>query len=292
MTNDKEPELDFDVEKLPDVQDIAKPEPEEESPSPEDVVERMKAEIARKDEEIKAANERTARIEKERNEAVASGSTAQEQAIKTHEQNIDRAIEIENQRLETIERKMTEAQETGNIKELVTQQKELTKASLALANAENAKNQFEVWKQNEAARPKIQPKQGFTPETQKWIDDHPEFNTNAVYKAEALAADTAAQNQGYAPDTPAYFKFINDRLDRIFRDDTPSQEIDTAQTKKVSKPIPAGAPSRDSVSSSTRNRNYKDTELTPAQREAAEISGVSEDDYKKYLQQVKKQGSR
>jgi hypothetical protein len=291
MSDTAEPELNFDVEKLPDVQDIGKKEEPvvEDTPSPEEAVEKLKAEIARKDEELKAANERNARIEKERGEAVASGATAQEQAIKAHEQNIERAIEIENTRLETIERKMTEAQETGNIKELVAQQKELTKASLALANAEQAKTNFEIWKQNEAAKPK-QAAPKFTPETQKWIDSHPEFNTNSVYRAEAMAADTAAQNQGYAPDTPAYFNFIDARLAKIFGDGNNAEpEPNRSTTKK--QPIPSAAPSRDSVATG-KTKNWKDIDLTPAQREAAEISGVSEDDYKKYLLQTKKQGAR
>lgn len=287
MSDTAEPELDFDVEKLPDVQDIRKKdEPVDDAPTPEEAVEKLKAEITRKDDELKVANERAARLEKERGDAVATGATAQEQAINAHGQNIDRTIEIENNRLETIERAMVEAQETGNIKELVAQQKELTKASLALANAENAKSNFEIWKQQEAAKPRQAPAVKFTPETQRWIDDHPEFNSNSTYRAEAMAADTAAQNQGYSPDTPAYFNFINTRLDRIFGD---TGEPEPAKPV-AKKPLPAAAPSRDSTATG-RTRNWQDIDLTPAQREAAEISGITEEQYKKNLQLVKKQGA-
>jgi len=278
---------DFDPEKLPDPKEIEKDEEEEtevggedRGPTPEEVITQLKAEIERKDEEAKRIKAQNAALEQEKSAAVASGATAQEQAVQAHETSIARAIDAENSRIGGLEQRLEAAQEAGNIKDMVAVQKELAKATVALANAENAKQNFDVWKQQQAEIAKQPKQQGYDPKVQRWIDEHPRFNTDDEYQAEVLAADVVATRMGYTMGTPAYFKFIEDRLDRTFaEDDKPAKTV-------RAKVIPSAAPTRDNQPSTNRQaKSWKDIELSPAQREAAEVAGVSEDDYKKGLVQ-------
>lgn len=286
--NNQEEEFDVEKEEQKQAEKQAEESNEEEAaPSPEEIIEKLKADMAAKDEEAKQYRERAEKAEKERGESAVTATNAQEQALQLHEQKISNDIDTENTRIESIERKLEEAQTTGDVKAMVAAQRELSKATVALANAENAKQQFESWKQQQAAQPKRQ--SGYTPETQKWINEHPQFTSDPTYRAEALAADSAAQSLGYAPDTTAYFNFINDRLDRAFDKKPEAQEQQSSPRQK--KVIPSAAPSRESASGNIV-RSFKDIQLTAEQKEAAEISGISEEDYKKNLYTIKQQKGR
>lgn len=290
-------EEEFDPSKLPDSQDIEKTndtkDDEEAAPSPEEVIEKLKADMAAKEEELKQARERTTKLTKEKDDAITTTATAQETAIQLHERSIASAIEAETIRLSNIKRDLKEARARGDEDREFDLQADLSGAAVALENAKLAKSNFETWKANETARKERAPVQKYTPETQKWIESHPRFNTDREYQAEALAGDAAAQSLGYQPDTPAYFNYINDRLTKRFEENDGRHETNRSETQTRDaprkKPLPSAAVSREGSTSGTNIRSYKDIQLTPEQKEAAEITGVSEEEYKMGLMKIKQE---
>ncbi len=263
-------------------EDGALPEPKEEQPTPEEVVEKMKADMAAQAEELRVLRESQARLEKERGEAVQGQATAQQTAIAAHERALTQNIETLQGNLSGIERDLQEAYDTGNSKLIVELNRKLAVESVKLANTEGQKQQFDQWKENEIRKPKETP---VDRATQDWIAAHPRFNTDPDYKSEAIGAHTIAINKGINPGTSAYFKFVEDRLARAFRED----DDDEPAPRERAKPMPSAPPSRESgTAAGIKNKGGR--ELTARQIEAAETCGMSPGEYRKYLDQCEKEG--
>jgi hypothetical protein len=72
-----------------------------------------------------------------------------------------------------------------------------------------------------AAQPSAQK---FTPATQAWIDDHPQFLTDPAYRAACAGADQLARARGLQVDTPEYFRYVERTIARELNGEREAQE--------------------------------------------------------------------
>lgn len=56
----------------------------------------------------------------------------------------------------------------------------------------------------------------YTTQTQAWLDENPWFHSNQDARKEALKAHGAAKASGLVEDTPAYWSFVQERVNRTF----------------------------------------------------------------------------
>ena len=92
-----------------------------------------------------------------------------------------------------------------------------------------------------APRAPQQPTQQFTPETQAWIDAHPQFMTDPAYRAACAGADQLARARGLAVDTPEYFRYVERTIAREL-----NGERDTQQENRMDRGNSGAPPSRGS----------------------------------------------
>jgi hypothetical protein len=122
-----------------------------------------------------------------------------------------------------------------------------------------------------------------------WLKQHRDAFDNPSKNARLGAAHWDAVEAGHAQDSDGYFQVLEERLGyrRVAANPAPSNES-TYRSPPVSAPV-----SRSTPSPSTGRPTSTRVELSPAQREAARISGVDEFTYAKgviELENRKKQG--
>ena len=121
---------------------------------------------------------------------------------------------------------------------------------------------------------------------QEWIKKNPEFRNSADMRARAFKAHSGAVYRGIKLDTQEYFEFVEHELG-MRDDDTEVEDASDASVEKqeqkktvpLKRPVTAAPPSRLSSTTETKKNNGKYS-LTAAEMEAAEISGMSPDEYR------------
>ena len=121
-----------------------------------------------------------------------------------------------------------------------------------------------------------------------WVRKHPEFARDGKKYAAMLAAHNLAVNQHDLPEeSPEYFAKVEEILGinpatrhQEHRDD-PAPNDQTSTASKATRERTADTPPAAAPPSSGSSRNA--VRLTAAQKEAAQISGISEEEYAKNL---------
>lgn len=124
------------------------------------------------------------------------------------------AVEAASSDAERAESAYVAARENGDA---VAEAKALREMSGAEFRLNQAKGELETLKaQPTVIREPAQPQGGeIGPESRKWINDHPRFNTDNAYKQAALAAHAEALTDGILAESPAYFRHINSRMEQF-----------------------------------------------------------------------------
>ena len=194
-----------------------------------------------------------------------------------------------------------QAYEEGNTDNVVSAQEALTKATAELTEAERyaqnasrqqsqqiqqeeawAAQQQQQWQQQQLAQQQQpqQPPPQPDPETQEWAAENPWFMSPGHEAMTSLAYGKHAElvNQGIKPNSPEYFRQIDETVRRAFpdyewRDGTPQ-----ARTSPASQPSTVVAPT-------TRNNGAKPrkVKLTATQRSLAKRLGLTDEQYAKYV---------
>jgi hypothetical protein len=189
-----------------------------------------------------------------------------------------------------------QAYEEGNTDNVVSAQEALTKATAELTEAEryaqNAERQQsqqiqqqESWAQQQQQQfplPQQQPQQPQQPdpETQEWAAENPWFMSPGHEAMTSLAYGKHAElvNQGIKPNSPEYFRQIDETVRRAFPDYEWQGGTPEARTSPVSQPSTVVAPT-------TRNNGAKPrtVKLTATQRSLAKRLGLTDEQYAKYV---------
>ena len=216
----------------------------------------------------------------------------------TNQQIVESAIEKLNTERDILKSRYRAAREAGDI------DSEL-EATDALADVAAKLNQLQLGLKAMKEQP-AQPAQGATrtgdpvedlarameteghPRAAAWIRKHPEYARDPKKYAAMLGAHNVAVNgQGMTPNTDEYFSKIEEILGinaaqrhEEHRDDPPPANGHD-QTSTAARPVKErGADTPPPAAPPSRGGNTKGSvRLTPAQREAAVISGVTEEEY-------------
>lgn len=249
---------------------------------PEDAVEELKRQIKREEERRIAAEEQ---LRSEREDKKKIQMSSNEQQLDAYDKSFDDALALKNKEIDDIQNEMAAAMDEGDHKKVAQLQTKLYKSIQAQEMAEAGKNRVKEIRE-QLKNQKSQPAEEYTQEAKKWIDEHPRFSTDEDYQAEAIAAHHVAVRKGIKMDSPEYFAFIEKRLESSFPEEdvvTGSQDEET--DKKVEKKPSQSrvqsmaAPSRSG--SGEGGGSKKRIRATPGEVEAAEICGMSLEEYMK-----------
>ena len=167
-------------------------------------------------------------------------------------------------------------------------QRRLTTASARLVSLEDGKaawDQRREWERANPPRPQapadpveaqIESMTHLSVKQRDWLRNHRDAMTDQAKNAYLGAAHWDAIRAGHAQDSEGYFAALEEKL---------GYRQATAPTERRSPPVSAPV-SRESPSLSTGKPTTSRIELTPAQREAARISGVDEFTYAKNLMKL------
>lgn len=132
-----------------------------------------------------------------------------------------------------------------------------------------------------------------SPISASWVRSHPEFVRDKMKNRQMLAADELAQGRGFAADSPEYFKDIERTLNisqpEIRHTNGDATLVEDATADAAATPVaarrgapPAAPPSRSGAGAGASSRPNV-VRLTAAQREAAQISGMTDQEYAKQV---------
>lgn len=186
---------------------------------------------------------------------------------------------------EQAQAKMISSLELGQYAEVAKAQADMNTAQLNLDKVDTHKRNLDQFEAQQAAQARQPQQPQISARTKSWIDAHPEFNTDPVFQAECVAAHNVAVARGIKPDTDDYFRFVEQRAGVPATEDEP---IIVHRRDPVTNAAPV---SRSTPQNNGRPQNDSRVQLTPADREMAEMVNrdeidagkmTKEDAWKKY----------
>lgn len=192
--------------KQPEV--VVKKDGDEARESITDQVKQYEQQLEAERREKEAARQRAEAAEREAQAATARVAETELDAI----DNAIAAMEREN---EAVQRRLKDAMEAGNFEETVKATTDLSKVAVKLNSLQEGKRYAEQRKNEQPARPSDPQEayiQRFTPRSQQYLREHRDLITDPAKNKRLIAAHYAAEAEGYAPDTDAYFDFLDGKL--------------------------------------------------------------------------------
>ena len=129
-----------------------------------------------------------------------------------------------------------------------------------------------------------------SPRSAAWVRSHPEYVRDPVKYESMLRAHNVAVAEGYAPDSDAYFQYVESRLG--FRNEPkaePEAEPTSAAAKPAQKRQAAPAAPSSSVAGSGSGRTLV-ARLSAEEREIAEMLKITPEEYAKHREDLRKEG--
>lgn len=257
--------------------------------------------------QLKAAQETAEAERRAREKAEAAAREAQEAAKRSQGDVLAQKAQVVASAIETvgIERQRARdaykaAMESGDYEAAATAQEQIADSAAKLVRLQEAKAALDAAKgrpapAHEGRVEKPAPKQqdafeeavsNLSPASQAWARRNPAMFTDQKNFARTLSAHHAAVAEDIAPDTPAYFQFLEERLGLR---EKPAAPAPAKQTERTSGARTAAPVARDSNGGSTSRLVNNQIILSPAEREAAAISGLTEKEYALQLLRVERE---
>lgn len=256
--------------------------------------------------QLKAAQETAEAERRERVKAEAAAREAQEAAKRSQGDVMTHRAQVVAAAIETvgIERQQARnaykaAMEAGDYDAAATAQEQIADSAAKLVRLQEAKAALDAQKgkqpiahEGRVEKPASQPQDAFeqavanlSPASQAWARRNPTMFTDQKNFARTLAAHHSAVAEDIAPDTPAYFQFLEERLGlrQKAADPTPPAK----GTERSSGARTAAPVARDGNGGGSRFSGGKIT-LTAAEREAAAISGLTDQEYAMQLLKIER----
>ena len=278
----------------PEIEVIAeapKPKPPKKIAQPDEGIEKLKQQLADKQRETEQEQERRRAAEARATSAEATANTAIKEAADSRTHLVATAILSVNQTLDAAEAALAAAHAAGDFAQVAKLNRQMATEGAKLSQLEAEKQRIENSPPPRAVitDPVEKLASGMHPQSAAWIRAHPQYATGNSYQ-EMVGAHNMAIARGLEPNTAPYFKFIERKLDL---DDAPASvrtdvdldpapvatHVDTTPQRATGgrAMAPAAAPvSRSGTGNGSKPRTYT---LSPEQREAAKISGISEREY-------------
>lgn len=244
-------------------------------------------------EKAKTAEERASTAERERDSERAQKDTARKEAmgavekqISAQEEAVKSAKAAAQSNFDAAQQMWDEAEDIGDKTKKREAQIKLNDAQMKLRGAEYQEEQFNKWKEQAKNAPTTSATREYTSEEKNWIRKNPRFNDNQEFKESVYAADAVARARGIQANTPAYFKHVDDYLEKIgLKGDGKEQEEDgesakAAARKTDKKSSTAAPPASSSGSANGSSRSpAKEFKMTAAMQEMAR--DIYAEDFKK-----------
>lgn len=234
MSDEKEIEVQVEQEELPLVE-VKK----EEAGAADDVSDVIKAQAqeyeAKLETERREKEEARRRAEKAEQEAkVATAKVADSEIDAVN--NAIHAVELER---ETVKRQLKDAMEGGDFDGTVKAQEALAEVVTKLNALKEGKNYIEQRKTEPAQNQDPQEAyiSRFTQRSQEYLRSHRELISDPTKNKRMIAAHYEAEAEGFAPDTDAYFKFLDQKLGYA---DAPAKQQAPKTNRAPAAPISRG----------------------------------------------------
>lgn len=182
--------------------------------SPEDAV----ADSARQLQDANRATAEARRVATEANQrriaAEAEVQRARETSVGDRQAVVAQALESANAEMNSAEMALQSAIESGDAKAQVAASKAIGSATFRMSQAsaelESLKNAPKPQPQQQQQKPPAR-----SAAVQRWLDEHPRFNTDRKYQGVAITAHNEAIAQGLRTDSQEYV----DHIDRVMTDE-------------------------------------------------------------------------
>jgi small-conductance mechanosensitive channel len=286
----KEPAENIDPNWTPPVGDPAT-EPPKKDDAPDPIAE-LKAQLER---------ERNSRADAERraNEMAQTVHRSQNEVADSQMQLVMSAISRVKESSDQLEGALEQAMAAQDFRAAAKIQRELSANEAKLLQLENGKTAMESQPKPQAPQlirteqrdPVEALASQLTPRSAAWVRAHPQCARDPKLYQAMIAAHNLAVSRDIEPDTDEYFQtveatvFNKKSVARDVEDDDAEDPMAAAakaaparQTAPPSAPVSRGGP------------NGRGVRLSPAEREAAEMSGMSEQEYAAAREEMKKSG--
>jgi hypothetical protein len=244
-----------------------------------------------------------AQLEEEKQKRLAAESAAHESArvaqqakveVADNEMHlINNAIEAVKRNADLLKREYAEALSTGAYDRAAEMQELIATNSYKLSKLVDGKEALQSRPAPTGPAindPVEQVASQLSPRSAAWVRSHPEYVKDPVKYESMLRAHNVAVAEGYAPDSDAYFQFVENRLG--FRNE-PKAEAEADPTSTAAKPSQrrqsAPAAPSSSVAGSGSGRTLV-ARLSAEEREIAEMLKMSPEEYAKHREDLRKEG--
>lgn len=223
-----------------------------------DDVAKLAAELAAAKADRKAALEASVTTSKAHDETRNSLQVEREGRLKAVEDAITNGMVAAQSEVERLTDMAAKASEEGRFADAAKFTRQAAVHELKLEGFEANKAQLAVDRERIKNQP-VDPEASLSAATKAWINEHPQFRTDAVYRGWATAAhDEAVQRLGLIPDTPAYFAHVNKRLAQNEGGFEPATQTQTpaerAAAAVVAEPVAARQPNAATVAAPATRR--------------------------------------
>ena len=243
--------------------------------------------------------ERTARIQAENraNEYANTAHGAQVEMADNQLQLVLGAIERVKENTASLKSAYAEALRNQDYDNAAEFQSQLADNAASLRQLENGKKAMEEQPKPQAPQPirtVVDPVEELagqlTAKSAAWVRAHPECARDKKLYAKMVAAHNITISNDIEPDTDEYFRSV----EALIYDRPAANELDTGADDPQATAAKA-APARESAPPAapvSRGSSGRGAMLTPLEREYAEISGMSEQDYAKARDDIRKNQGR
>lgn len=249
----------------------------------------LKAQLA----EIRKNAEATQRqLDEERSAHAREKQAATAELTDTRLQTISNAIDATAGDIKQAQAKYRAAREAGDYDAEIAANDELMALKVKQSRLHEGKTAIEQ-QIEESKRAPADPVEAYAstlaPEAQRWIRAHPEVVTDPRKNARLTAAHYEAMAEGIAPNSADYFSHIEERMGYAAPQRQEEQRRDNAPVERRQS-APAAPVSRDVPNGNGQQRSTRVT-LTAAEREHADMAGMSYADYAKERERLKAEGA-
>lgn len=259
---------------------------EREEPEADDGVKALQAQMA---EMQRASATETARLARERDEALRERDDARTAAADTEADLISNGLTSAQSEVKAARAALKTAIETGDIDAQADAQerigrgaadiREFERAAATIAEREKAPKPEPRQQEQPSDINVVIDRMQLMPAEKAWLKEHSDALTDPGRKVELDAAYFKATRKGFVRGTPDYFQFLETEMEY-----TKPAAQERQEERQVMPAAPVSRDSRSSVDGKPLNNNQ--VRLTPQQREFAQMAGVTDREYAAGLLQM------
>jgi hypothetical protein len=252
--------------------------------------------IAELNRKLKEANLRAQEAEKAAREEFQRSIAARAEVEDTNLHLVNNAIETVKRENEILKANLRDAMAAGDYDKVAEAQESISMNAAKLLQLENGreamKNQPKqpIQPMQRQQDPLEQVKSSLSPRSAAWVDEHPEYVRDPRLFRKMVAAHELVVSDGIEPDTDEYFSAVERTLGLQKKVERQEESFTSEAAQPTQRrAAPAAAPvSRSSTGTGGSGPNV--VRLTAAEREMAEMMGMTEKDYARHKLALQREG--